>query len=303
MDKRIAAVIVTYNRLELLKECIQAIMDQEVPCDVLVVDNNSNDGTSEWLSDYSNENSRLLYHKLDDNLGGAGGFNHGMKWAVEAGYDYVWIMDDDCIVHNDTLKEFVKADKRLGGSKKYGFLSSVVLWIDGKECAMNRQVVVKHFYKYIKYMKYGLIQIQQATFVSLFFPAETIKQFGLPIKEYFIWGDDIEYTRRVAFRGRRPSFLVGKSQVTHKMKSNSGSEIATDSIERMDRYRMAFRNENYTYRQHGLGGIVFYLFRCFRCFVRIFTQGKDNKALRVKTLIKGFVEGCFFNPKVEYLED
>ena len=49
-------------------------------------------------------------------------------------------------------------------------------------------------------MKYGLVQAEQATFVSLLLRAATVQKVGLPIKEFFIWGDDIEYTRRIARR-------------------------------------------------------------------------------------------------------
>ena len=44
------------------------------------------------------------------NIGGAGGFNLGMRWAVEVGYEYVWVMDDDCITLKNTLQELLKAE-------------------------------------------------------------------------------------------------------------------------------------------------------------------------------------------------
>lgn len=298
-DSAVIAVVVTYNRLELLKECIEAIRTQEYKCDILVVDNNSSDGTVNWLKQYSEQNDKMYYQSLPENIGGAGGFNIGLKWAVEHGYEYAWIMDDDCIVKNESLSELMKADKILGGPKKYGFLASVVLWEDGKACFMNRPKVEKRFYKNISFIKYGMVQINQATFVSLLFPAKTVRKFGLPIKDYFIWGDDVEYTRRIAIRGKRNCYLVGKSEVIHKMKDNIGSDIAIDDISRLDRYRLSYRNENYTYRQHGFLGVCTYLARCINGIVRILLFSKDHRWIRIKTLFRGFLQGCFFNPKVE----
>ena len=70
--------------------------------------------------------------------------------------------------------------------------------------------------------------------------------YGLPIKEFFIWGDDVEYTRRIALR--EPSYLVEDSQVLHDTKNNVGSNIVYDD-ERIDRYRYAYRNEMYIARR------------------------------------------------------
>ena len=103
---------------------------------------------------------------------------------------------------------------------------------------MNRQKLEENFYEQMDLIRYGLVRAKQATFASLFLRVETIKQVGLPIKEFFIWGDDIEYTRRIAVRCGLPSFLVGKSQVLHMSASNSGSNIATDGKERLERYNM-----------------------------------------------------------------
>lgn len=300
---KIAAVVVTYNRIDLLKECINALEEQKVECDILIVNNNSDDGTREWIKEYMRDHKNVFCHSLKKNTGGAGGFNHGMKWAVQAGYDYVWIMDDDCIVKEDSLEKLLEADKLLGGPENYGFLSSVVLWTDGKECIMNRQKIVKSFYRHVELMKHGIVQIQQATFVSLLFPKETILKFGLPIKEYFIWGDDIEYTRRIALRGKTESYLVGQSEVVHKMKENSGSDIATDDISRLDRYRLAYRNESYTYRKQGIVGICLYLARCARGFIRILIHGNGHRLKRMCVLIKGVISGLAFCPKIERINN
>jgi len=190
------SVVVTYNRLEMLKKCISALESQIYSCDILIVDNASTDGTRSWMEQYILNKQNIRYINTGVNLGGAGGFNFGMRKAVELGYDYVWIMDDDCIPNPDSLEKLMAADTMLGGSANYGFLSSKVLWTDGSECIMNRQKFKKLPVMNPYYEEKGLKPVIQATFVSLLFPVETIKMAGLPIKEFFIWGDDIEYTRQ-----------------------------------------------------------------------------------------------------------
>ena len=290
----VAAVVVTYNRLELLRQCVEALRAQTTACDILIVDNASTDGTANWLASHPD----LHYRNTGSNLGGAGGFNHGMRWAVEADYDYVWVMDDDTLPQSDALEKLLEADSVLEGN--YGWLSSVALWTDGSECKMNRQKLKKSFYEYSPLMKYGLVQAEQATFVSLFLRSETVCQFGLPIKEYYIWGDDIEFTRRIAVRGELPCFIAGQSQVVHAAKSNVGSNVALDDPERIGRYFYAFRNEAHLYRQEGLKGSVYCFAKRCRDFLRIMRYGKP-KWPRFGILFKGIWAGFFFRPEVEYV--
>ena len=135
-NNRVAAVVVTYNRLPLLQKCIESLRAQTAPCDILVVNNASTDGTGPWLAAQKTAGV-LLARDTGENLGGAGGFNYGMRWALEAGYDYLWLMDDDCLPQPDALEKLLEADTLLGG--EYGWLSSRCLWTDGSVCNMNLQ--------------------------------------------------------------------------------------------------------------------------------------------------------------------
>ncbi len=289
----VAAVVVTYNRLDLLRQCVQALRSQTEACDILIVDNASTDGTAKWL----NEQQDLNHRNTGSNLGGAGGFNYGMRWAVETGYSYVWVMDDDTLPEDDALEKLMEADRVLNG--KYGWLSSVALWTDGNECKMNRQKLKKSFYEFSPLLKYGLVQAEQATFVSLFLRSETICRFGLPIKEYCIWGDDIEYTRRIAVRGGMPCFMAGQSQAVHSTKSNVGSNVALDDVERINRYYYAFRNEAHLYRQEGIKGRAYCFAKRCRDLLRVLKSGKPV-LIRLRVLLRGIWAGGFFNPQIEF---
>lgn len=292
-----AAVVVTYNRIGLLKQCLEHLTKQTCPCDVLVVNNASTDGTGEWLASVTQGRTDIRTQTLPANIGGAGGFNYGIRWAVEAGYDRLWLMDDDCIPHEDALEKLAEADEILDGN--YGWLSSVALWTDGTECKMNRQKLKKSYYEYSPLLQYGLIQAEQATFVSLYIKRETVLRFGLPIKAFFIWGDDIEFTRRIAVRGGVPSFVAGQSQVIHAMSQNSGSSIATDAPERISRYHYAFRNENYLYRQEGIKGFAYYTAKCGLNAFRIVTTARDHRLARLWIILRQYIVGCAFNPPTE----
>lgn len=298
----IAAVVVTYNRKDLLLECLNCLQAQDfsnapqqnATLDILVIDNASTDNTHEALQ-FLIEDKAIRYYNTGSNLGGAGGFNYGMRKAVELGYDYVWVMDDDCMPHDDTLFEFLNADAELQGD--YGYLSSVCRWIDGSICTMNTQ---RHpLTKNVTDFSPKIQPITLASFVSLFVPSRIIKELGLPIKDFFIWSDDWEFTRRIS--RKYPCYLAGKSVVTHKSKSNGVGNIALDSEEKIGRYRLAYRNDIVFYRREGLKGYGYIFVRGLYHAFLVLTKAKSKKGQRLKTILRGNLEGLRFHPDIEYI--
>ena len=292
--KKVIAVIVTYNRKELLKECINALLQQEYNnCDILVVDNASTDGTKDFILEEL-QNNKVHYENTGSNLGGAGGFNFGMKKACELGCDFIWVMDDDCIVHKNSLIELINADKELNGN--YGFLSSKVLWKDGSICKMNIQK--RKFSKWLKDFETNNQKIAMASFVSLFLKTSIVKEIGLPIKEFFIWTDDWEYTRRISRKYN--CYYISKSVVTHKSKQNEGASIATVD-DRLERFNYLYRNDVVLYRREGLKGWFLLYIRLILHKVRILKSNKIDKKERIKLINKAIKEGKKFNPNIEYI--
>ena len=299
--KKVAAVVVTYNRKALLLENIESLLNQTVSdlMDIIVIDNDSTDGTQEALAEYIN-NEQIVYKNTGANLGGAGGFNFGVRTAVEAGYDYVWLMDDDTIPQRDALKVLWDAKNQL--KENFGYLSGNVLWKDGKPCLMNKQ---KYFNKVvdIESSNGDFVPVTQSTFVSLFVQSKVVKAVGLPIKEFFIWGDDVEYTRRISIIHKLPCYCVKNSIVKHLMNENTGSNIAIDVPERIGRYRYAYRNEFYTYKQVGINGLLYYFAKCVFNLVRIILKADNHRIERMKVLLGAMIEGITFDPSTEYVED
>ncbi|MFR8255336.1 MAG: glycosyltransferase family 2 protein [Ruthenibacterium sp.] len=295
--EQIAAIVVTYNRKELLHQCIEKLLaQQKAACDILIVDNASTDGTGAEVQAFAKHQPHLFYRNTGANLGGAGGFNFGVRWAVETGYSYLWLMDDDTLPCPNALAELWNAHKQLQGN--YGWLSSKCLWLDGALCPMNIQRATP--FQEIKSFAQPLVPAQMASFVSLFLKAETVRKFGLPIKEFFIWTDDWEFTRRIS--RALPSYVIADSTVVHAMKENKESNIAIDSSERINRYYYAFRNEAYVFRREGIHGMLYYYLKCFWNVVRILICGKNNRILRWRCIFKAINEQKAFYPLIEYLK-
>ena len=297
-NRKVIAVVVTYNRKELLKEAIEALLNQEYEnCDILIIDNASTDGTKEYIDELL-KNTRVHYENTGANLGGAGGFNYGMKRAVELGYEYIWIMDDDTIPYKESLKELMNADGILQG--KYGYLSSVALWKDGKPCKMNRQKIYKDWYEEAQLLKNSIIRTYYSTFVSFFMKASVIKKVGFPIKEFFIWGDDVEYSNRIS--KQYSCYIVGNSQVLHSTNNNEGSNIAKDDEKRISRYKFAYRNEMYIAKKNGIKGICRQFAKIALHIARVLIHSKGHRLRKIGIILGSSFRGIFFNPKVEYMK-
>lgn len=292
MSDKIAAVVVTYNRKELLLECIEKLLAQTYDAfDILLIDNHSTDGTKEAIDKYLAD-PRIIYKNTGSNLGGAGGFQFGIKEAAKRDYEYVWLMDDDSMPASEALENLVKAFEELDNP---GFLSSKVLWTDGQLCKINIQR--SSLTKNISDFSDRYISAAIASFVSLFVPMSVVKEVGLPIKEFFIWTDDWEYTRRIS--RKYPCFVVTDSIVEHKTKNNTGANIALDSEDRIDRYRYAYRNEMYLYKREGIKGIMHVFMRTPLHIYRVLRYAKSKKLYRIHMILRSTFEGIKFNPSIE----
>ena len=201
--KRVGTIVVTFNRKKMLKECIEALLKQSYDNqEILVIDNASTDGTKDYIKKLI-DNKKVFYYNTGKNSGGAGGFNYGVREALKHGYDYLWLMDDDSIAEDkDALKILVEKAAYL--KDNFSFLAGLVKWTDGSLCTMNVPKLDEHGW-YDKYdlFKEDLVPIESSTFVSFFANVKHVKEVGLPIKEFFIYGDDWEYSLRLHPTGDR----------------------------------------------------------------------------------------------------
>ena len=111
--RNVTAIVVTYNRLPLLKQCLAALRAQTVQgFTVLLVDNASTDGTADYIKTLAMPG--LVCRNPGENLGGAGGFAYGIRAAAELGCEAVWIMDDDTLPEPDALAALLAADAAHG---------------------------------------------------------------------------------------------------------------------------------------------------------------------------------------------
>ena len=103
-QNKFSVVIVTYNRLNLLKECISCVLTQTLPAnEIFIINNCSTDGTTDYLNDVSKTEKNIFVNHQAENLGGAGGFYVGVEQAVKGRSDWIVIIDDDAMLDKNYL--------------------------------------------------------------------------------------------------------------------------------------------------------------------------------------------------------
>lgn len=292
-----AAVVVTYNRSAILKENIKCLLNQKgTQCDIYIIDNASTDSTFETVKSFCD--SRVHYFNTGSNLGGAGGFEFGIKHAVEDGYKFVWVMDDDTLPAETSLDELFRAGEKLNG--KWGALSSAVYWTDGSVCKANRQK--KSLFSFVSddEIKHNEpVRLVMASFVSLFVKSEVIHDVGLPLGEYFIWTDDYEFTGRISRKYNL--YLIPKSKVVHAMRKNRKINLAEEKSERIGRFKHVYRNDVHCYRQCGISGRIYLAGKFLYTLLNVLFYSEDRKLEKIRIMFNGFKEGFSFSPEVKYV--
>lgn len=194
---RVVAVVVTYNRKELLAQCIEALRRNR-PHAIVVVDNGATDGTHEWLDQQPG-----LHVVHQANVGGAGGFHRGIQEAYDMGAEWIWCMDDDVRPHDDCLQRLMEQARR----PRLGIMSPRRL--------MQGQTFTTEFYRFNLTNPLRSLHLQPlrgkrpdgpttiagAAFEGLCISRSVVEQVGLPNPQFFIFCDDTDYCLRTRLAG------------------------------------------------------------------------------------------------------
>ena len=309
---RVAAVVVTYNRRDLLLESLAAVLAQtRAPDTVIVVDNASEDGTAAAVRE---KFPAVRLAELRRNSGGAGGFAGGMALALADGADLIWLMDDDTVPEPGALGALLDARDRMaaqprGAARPRGarpgaaqpaagrppaLVASQVLWTDGREHPMNtpRRKPFAAKAERLAAAAVGCVPIRSASFVSILVDAAECRRRGLPRADYFLWNDDFEFTTRL-LRGNT-GLLCPASVVVHKTKTFGSTDVDPG-----DRFFYEVRNKVWMFKDSAplapleraaYGGST------LRRWARTFAHSHDRRTLR-QSLFRGLSAGVRTSPR------
>ncbi|WP_294619290.1 glycosyltransferase family 2 protein [uncultured Bacteroides sp.] len=243
----IIAVVVTYNRIELLKRTVRCLQQNKPVSSIVVVNNGSTDSTVEWL-----ETQPELIVINQANVGGSGGFYAGMRYAYQAGADWIWCMDDDVFPHADCLEQLllhagredigILAPRRLQEGKLfthefqgYNLINPFVSMYTGK---LSKQTVTEP------------VEIQGAAFEGPFIRREVVEKIGYPNKDLFIFCDDTDYCLRTVKAGYKilyvPAALMDKEKFF--------SDDSWSERNKKKKWKRFYQIRNSAYLNHHYGG-------------------------------------------------
>lgn len=313
-DNRICAVVVTYNRKKLLIQCLNSIKNQSKSIDtLLIVDNYSDDGTAEYLLEHgfinkvppdnieepytlkselvisdltSDKKIELIYVKMNNNTGGAGGFHYGQKKAFELGYEWLWLMDDDGFPSHNCLSILITKTKEL----KVKLVNPLVIDKDNKEfLSFGLSHNCTDVKSALKNSENGIILNKANPFNGTLLHRTLIEDIGFIKHEMFIWGDEKEYLKRANSSGYNFATVVSSlfyhptSKTNYKEKCFGLLRIAKkpEKLE-MNYYRnLGYLNRNYAkWTSHRV---------CIYNFLFYFLEGDMKKSfLTVLYYLDGF---------------
>lgn len=220
MSKQIGMVVCTFNKKDFVLNCVQSIFDSNAKdFDVIVVDNASSDGTYEALTETFGD--RIIILRNSENLGGSGGFNTGLRYALEQGYPYLMCVDDDIRFDADAipeLKSFLDTHPDVG-------------MVGSKICKMDTPDRLQTMGGMIDFEKFELRQLHESEkdddslpeveyvdmihACSLMMKRETLLEVGLMQQDFFLYWDDDDWGMRFNAAGYKVA-SISASRVWHK---------------------------------------------------------------------------------------
>ncbi|WP_030173625.1 glycosyltransferase, partial [Spirillospora albida] len=290
VEPLVAAVVVTYNRRDLLVESLSALEGQTRRPDMtIVVDNASTDGTRDLVRGRFPDADLVALHT---NIGGAGGFAAGIARALNLNATLIWLLDDDTVPEPGALAALLRARAR--SSEPPALVASRVTWTDGRDHPMNtpRAKPGASRAERAAAEAIGCIPVRSASFVSVLVDASVVRECGLPMADYFLWNDDFEFTTRV-LRGRTGLYCP-ESLVVHKTRTFGGTDADPG-----DRFYYEVRNKVWLFtRSRCLGPAerVLYTGSSLRRWVRTYARSSDRTTLR-RGLRAGLRDGLRSGPR------
>lgn len=248
-DLKISSIVVTYNRKSLLLKCLDALFRQTIKLQsIIIVDNNSSDNTYQAITRYLNkpekkinqkknltnnltsldsvidkvvlvakEGTKVYYVHLKENIGGAGGFNIGLKVAYYYKYNWFWLMDDDILPLPNTLENllsYINISKCIHPIRMYED-GEIIEW-EGK---FNDKLGIEKYNNNLTFKKTNAdyVEVNIGCFEGMLIHRSIVDKIGYPDKNFFIIGDDAIYGYLASFHTKN---LYVKNAIIIKQRKN-----------------------------------------------------------------------------------
>ena len=215
---KILTIIVTYNGLQWYERCLGSLLRSTIPVDIMVVDNASGDGSADWIAEHYPEINLI---RSDKNLGFGQANNIGLRYALDKGYDYVFLFNQDAWLHtNDCIERLVQAAEN---HPEYMIMSALWLYGSGERITKgSKQHMIalegpNNDFVSDMYLGKALQDVYETDYMpaaAWLLPRKTLEQIGGFDPLFFHRGEDDNYMQRVYYHGGKIG-LCAKACVCH----------------------------------------------------------------------------------------
>lgn len=254
-DMKIFALVVTYNRLNLLKRNIACLREIQSLVRIVVVNNGSTDGTTEWLAGQSG----ALTVISQGNEGGSGGFHKGMEYAYGKGADWVWCMDDDVFPRSGCLEKMLvyasRADVGIIAPRR--LQEGKIFTNDFLAYNLTNPFASMYVSKLSKKRINSPVEIAGTAFEGPLIRREVISRIGLPNRDFFIFCDDTDYCLRTMLAGWKILYVPDALMDKHSFFCPADSWVVRNKKKKWKRFYQV-RNSAYLNHHYGKNAGVRY---------------------------------------------
>ncbi len=205
MSKLTAVILVNWNSFDCTRDCIKSLKAMPyVDYDIILVDNNSQDGSGEILAF---EYPEVIYIKLPDNIGFTGGNNAGINYSLKNGYKYTLLLNNDTFVESDFLEILVN---HLSENQGVGAIQPKIYFNHNRELLWNGgswfnpwtgNDFVEGTGKKSSKTSEELKEPDWLTGCALMIRNDVIRKVGLLDESLFMYYEDVDYSFRIKHAG------------------------------------------------------------------------------------------------------
>ncbi len=217
---RTSVIVVTWNGLHVLRDCIAALAGQTLPHELIVVDNGSSDATRDWLAEHAPQ-AKVI--GLPHNLGFAGGNNVGLRAAQG---DWLVLLNNDTIAPPDFLERLVVP---LDSDERIGVAAGVLTFAHQPETVASAGIVVGRDALHrdlsavtpVAELPSQPVEIFGASGGAVCYTRAALEDAGLFDERYFNYLEDADLAWRLRLLGWR-CMMVPTARVRHIYSATAG---------------------------------------------------------------------------------
>lgn len=273
-----AVLILTYNGIVDTAECIESLKKSRYKdFDIIVVDNLSKDGTPDIIR-ASYQEVTLIINR--ENLGYAEGNNVGIRYCIEKGYKYIFIINNDITLEEDTMDILINEmskDSDIGviGPTNYSYY-------DKNQVLFNSSFldVEKSMFKINTKMCSGdLIPTDYVNGAAMLVRTSILSNVGLLDHNYFLYWEEADLCFRIRQKGYK-CLVSQKSKIYHKESASLDDKIYSP----IKNYYF-YRNKLYFFRKHNMLSMGLF-YRFFKEYIRLMINCIKSKPGKFTTLCR-----------------